>query len=219
MNFNKLNIDTWNRRNIYNHFITDVKCVISVTVAMDITELLKVCKNKGYRFYPVYIYIVSNVVNKHKEFRMGYDEDNNVGFFDSVSPSYIVFHKEDENFTRLVTTYTSDFKLFYKRVVNDMEKYKDKRGFEIDFSNVDTFDISCLPWSSYTSFDLHVFDSGTYLAPVITWGKYEQKENRFVMPLTLQIHHAVADGFHVSRFLKDIQSKSNQLIGYINGNK
>ena len=68
-----------------------------------------------------------------------------------------------------------------------------------------TFDVSCLPWVRYRSFDMHIFDSGTYLAPVVTWGKYEREGDRTVLPVSLNIHHAVADGFHLSRFFLELQ--------------
>ena len=59
---------------------------------------------------------------------------------------------------------------------------------------------------------MHIFDSGTYLAPVITWGKYEKDNSgRILMPLSLNIHHAVADGFHLSRFFIEVQELINSL--------
>jgi len=57
----------------------------------------------------------------------------------------------------------------------------------------------------YQHFDVHVFDEGTFLAPVITWGRYEKEQGKLVMPLTMNIHHAVADGFHLSRFFREVQ--------------
>ncbi|MCI8687725.1 MAG: chloramphenicol acetyltransferase, partial [Lawsonibacter sp.] len=30
--------------------------------------------------------------------------------------------------------------------------------------------------------------------------------DRLVMPLTMNIHHAVADGFHLSRFFNEVQA-------------
>ena len=65
--------------------------------------------------------------------------------------------------------------------------------------------IFCLPWVRYQHFDVHVFDEGTFLAPVITWGRYEKEQGKLVMPLTMNIHHAVADGFHLSRFFREVQ--------------
>ena len=114
--------------------------------------------------------------------------------------------------TRLITEFSSDFKTFYNRIVDDMHRYRDKRAFEIDYTMQNTFDVSCVPWINYSSCDLHVYDSGSYLAPVITWGKYTEKNGKHEMPLTMQIHHAVADGFHIGRFFNDIRSAILALI-------
>ena len=73
------------------------------------------------------------------------------------------------------------------------------------------FDVSCLPWVRYKHFDVHVFDEGKFLAPVVTWGKYEQERGKLIMPLTMNIHHAVADGFHLSRFFNEVQKMINTL--------
>ena len=43
------------------------------------------------------------------------------------------------------------------------------------------------------------------MAPVVTWGKYEDEGDKTLMPLTMNIHHAVADGFHLSRFFNEVQ--------------
>lgn len=211
----KINMDTWKRKDMFNHFINDVKCVICLTAKVDVTDLVYSCKTKGYRFYPVYIYLVSKIVNNRDEFKMGYDENGQAGIWDIVSPSYIVFNKDDELFTRLITEYVDDFNQFYFNVLENMETYKDKRGFEVEYDIKNTFDISCLPWIGYNSFDMHIFDSGTYLAPVITWGKFCEENGRLLMPLTLQIHHAVADGFHVARFFEEIQKETEQLSSHI----
>ena len=50
-----------------------------------------------------------------------------------------------------------------------------------------------------------MFDEGDFLAPVITWGKYEVEQEKYLMPLSMNIHHAVADGFHLSRFFIEVQ--------------
>lgn len=215
MKFKKINMHTWKRKDIFTHFIGDVKCVMCLNVTVDVTDLVTACKQKGYRFYPVFIYLISKIVNCHEEFKMGYDAQGNVGFWERVDPSYVVFHPEDELFTRLITEFSSDFITFYERVLKDMEEHKNKRGHEIPYPNRNTFDVSCLPWVHYNAFDMHIFDSGTYLAPVITWGKYENHGGKITMPLTMQLHHAAADGFHLGRFFSQVEKESVQLSVYL----
>jgi chloramphenicol O-acetyltransferase len=43
-------------------------------------------------------------------------------------------------------------------------------------------------------------------------GKYECENGKLVMPLTMQIHHAVADSFHTARFFKDVEDEINKII-------
>ena len=40
---------------------------------------------------------------------------------------------------------------------------------------------------------------------MVTWGKYEREGARTVLPVSLNIAHAVADGFHLSRFFLELQ--------------
>lgn len=59
---------------------------------------------------------------------------------------------------------------------------------------------------------MHVFDEGKFLASVVTWGKYALEGGRLTMPITMSIHHAVADGFHLSRFFTDVQGLIDSLL-------
>ena len=93
---------------------------------------------------------------------------------------------------------------FHARFLSDREKYKDVRAIA-ENQPPNFFDVTCLPWVKYKHFDVHVFDEGKFLAPVITWGKYEPECGKLMMPLTMNIHHAAADGFHLSRFFNEVQ--------------
>lgn len=72
----------------------------------------------------------------------------------------------------MVTEYSDDFFEFYGKVMADRERYKNDRAV-LDNQPMNFFDVSCLPWVKYKHFDVHVFDEGKFLAPVVTWGKYE----------------------------------------------
>ena len=110
----------------------------------------------------------------------------------------------------MVTEYSDDLNEFCSRVMADRERYKNARAV-LDDQPPNFFDVSCLPWVHYKHFDVHVFDEGKFLAPVVTWGKYEQDGEKLLMPLTMNIHHAVADGFHLSRFFNEVQELISSL--------
>lgn len=211
-NYTRVNLNEWNRGNLFKSYIDNMRIVMSLTVDIDVTKLVTFIKNNNLNFYPSMIWIVSKVVNAHDEFKYGWDETGNLIKWNFISPSYVDFHNEDENFTKLVTTYSDNLFEFHNRFMADKEKNKLERGF-VKNQPLNFFDVSCLPWIKYKNFDIHVFDEGVFLAPVITWGKYEmEQQGRIIMPLSMNIHHAVADGFHLSRFFIEVQKLIDSLL-------
>ena len=63
MAFRKIDIETWERREFYEHFISQVVCSYSVSVNLDITHL------KGQKLYPAMIWLLTKTVNDMPEFR------------------------------------------------------------------------------------------------------------------------------------------------------
>ena len=204
MEYRNVEFEVWNRKDLFQFYIQRMRMVMSLTVEMDVTPLVAFAKRQGMKFYPLMIWGVSKVVNAHDEFKYGWDPQGKLIQWASVWPSYADFHPEDGNFTKMVTPFSEDLFAFHARFLQDRVEYRDRRGI-LAHQPPNFFDVSCLPWVRYQHFDVHVFDEGTFLAPVITWGRYEKEQGKLVMPLTMNIHHAVADGFHLSRFFREVQ--------------
>lgn len=45
--------------------------------------------------------------------------------------------------------------------------------------------------------------------PLFDWGKYYEKNGRFYMPISVQVHHSFADGIHIGKFAEKLQSYFN----------
>lgn len=212
MHFRKLDMETWERAPIYRHFIDDLRCVMSLTVEIDVTDFLRTLQGRDCRFYPSMIWVVSAAVNCREELRMGRDGNGEPGIWDAVSPYYAHFHQTDRRFSKLVTPYDPDFRTFYRRYLEDRSRLESCRGFDQQDIPPNIFDVSCLPWVHYKSFDMHIFDSGTWLAPVVTWGRYaENRDGRMTLPLSLNLHHAAGDGYHLCRFFSDVEDWMKQI--------
>ncbi|MED4827076.1 type A chloramphenicol O-acetyltransferase [Bacillus atrophaeus] len=205
MNFHQIDIDRWNRKPYFEHYIKEGKCSYSVTANLNVTALLNGLRKKNMKLYPAFIYMISRVVNSHIEFRTAFNDKGQLGYWEQMMPTYTIFHKEDKTFSAMWTEYSSDFSLFYKNYLQDIDRYGDKKGLWVK-ENVPahTFSISALPWVSFTGFQLNLYN-GEYLLPIITLGKYFSDGETVCLPISLQVHHAVCDGYHVSMFINELQ--------------
>lgn len=206
MIFEKIDINSWKRKEYFEHFFTNVPCTYSMTVKVDITPI----KNKLMKLYPAMLYYISTVVNHHPEFRTAINDSGELGVYSEMLPCYTVFHKDTETFSNIWTEYSPDFNTFSVAYENDMRKYGNKQGM-IGKPNApeNTFPVSMIPWSTFEGFNLNLQKGYDYLIPIFTMGKYYQEDGRTILPLAIQVHHAVCDGFHICRFANELQELIN----------
>lgn len=203
MNFKLIDMEQWERAECYKHFSTIAKSTYSITVDVDITELLNYIRDYNLRLFPTFTWVVATAINKQEEFRMGYDEKGHLGIWDEIYPDYSVIDENTKIMTSLCTPYEKSFSLFYKQMCQDADTYKCSKKETGKYPNF--FVASCIPWLRYSSFTATNESEYTFLFPMVTWGKYYKVEDRVKMPLTLQIHHAVADGYHCSLFFQEVE--------------
>lgn len=209
MNFNKIDVQTWNRKNSYNQFLVDTPCTYSMTVNLDATNLIKTINLHQLKFFATILYGISHTINRHSKFRMDFDEEGNVGFYDVSNPCYAVFHEQTDTFTNVWTEYDEDFNVFIKNYNNDIQKYQNDSKNSKPIFDKNIFMVSCIPWVSFTGFNLNLQKGYCYLSPIITIGKHFPMNDKMFLPLAIQMHHAVCDGYHIAKFINDLQKWVN----------
>ncbi len=210
MTFNRIDFENWARKPYYEHYMNQVRCTYSMTANIDITDLLALTKRDGMKLYPVLLHMITTVVNQHVEFRMATDAEGNVGYWEAMSPSFTIFHEDDKTFSSIWTAYDQDFALFYKRYMEDMAQYGNVKQFAAKSDEPpNTVSISSIPWVNFSSFNLNIYNEGSYLLPIFTMGKYNKQDGRVLLPVSIQLHHAVCDGYHAGVLFEGLQNRSN----------
>ena len=200
MAFHLIDMENWNRKEFYEHFINEVVCSYSVTVNLDITNL------RDARLYPAMIWLLTKTVNEMPEFRTSLTKAG-LGIYDSMHPMYTVFNKENKNFSGIWSYYSEHYMEFLKNYDEDVCVYsKSKRYAPKDGTPENSFNISMVPWLEFTSCNLNVYDDGKFLLPIFTMGKYFERDGKRLLPLAIQVHHAVCDGYHVGMCVELLQT-------------
>lgn len=208
MNFTLIDMNDWDRKEYFEHYYQNIPCTYSMSVKLDITVL----KKQGRHLYSSLLYFLTQIINRHREFRFSFDDKGRLGYFDELLPSYTVFNSETETFTNIwsdVPKNYEDFYRIYRQDVNAFGKTKAVIGKPNMPENV--FNVSMIPWVSFDGFNLNLQKGYDYLLPIFTFGKYFWENERCVIPLSIQVHHAICDGFHVGRLVQELQVLLNAL--------
>ncbi len=207
----------WERREVFEHYFNNVSCSFALTAQVDVTRLKTETKKRGIKFYPAQIFALASVVNQLQEFRFSLNERGELGYWERLFPVYTVFHPETERFSVLWTPCYDNFREFKECFDADAAMYTktDKGMFPKPDMPDNVFNVSALPWINFSAFNLMLPDAKRYLLPIFTSGKFEEKGAQTVMPLSVQVHHAVCDGFHVAKFIQKFQDKINSCSDWL----
>lgn len=196
----------WARTPYFDYFYNTLKTKYNISHHIDITKLIDAKKKRNLKFYPTFLYIIMRALNQNEEFRMDFDEKGTLGFWNFLVPSYTIFHEDDKTFSDIWTAYHSDFNRFYQEVTFDMILYKQRKGIRPKAGRPSNFcPISALPWLSFESVAQDTYGESSMLFPIIRFGKYYLRGDKVLLPFSIFVHHAVADGYHTSKLINDIQ--------------
>ncbi|ATF49639.1 chloramphenicol O-acetyltransferase [Citrobacter werkmanii] len=210
--YTPVNLSRWARKEHFEVFQTFAQSTINQTVLLDITALLKHIKEVGWKFYPTIIFLLSKVVNRHTEFRMAI-KDNKLVIWNEVHPSYTIFHNETETFSSLWSHYDGNIHHFQHVYAEDMARYGNNLSYWPKGESLENiFFVSAIPWVSFTSFNINVANMQNFFSPMFTIGKYYNQDGKVMLPLAVQVHHSVCDGFHVARLINELQEISDNIL-------
>lgn len=198
-----IDIENWNRKNHFNYFKQVDYPHFNICANLDITNFYRYIKENELPFFISMLYVSSKTANSIREFRFRIREDRVVEH-ETVNPSFTVM-TEGDVFSFCTSDFTEEFKDFRTNTLMEIEKVKNNVFMEDEPGRDDLLYITSIPWVSFTSITHPVQMNPADSIPRISWGKYFEEGGRMKMPLSVQVHHALADGIHVGRYFTGMQ--------------
>lgn len=202
-----LEIDSWIRRDHYNFFNQFDEPFFGVCVDIDCTIAYEKCKNKDISFFLYYIYNSLLASNKIETFRYRI-ENKQVVVYDKIHASPTII-RDDGTFGFSLMEYNDDFEIFCTEAKIEIEKIHNSKGLLNGIIGNDIIHYSSLPWIQFNSISHARNFKFKDSCPKITFGKIFDHENRLKMPVSVHVHHALADGINVAQFLEEFQNLMN----------
>ncbi len=209
MNYKVIDKDSYYRKGVFRHFSEDCKCSTSMTARVDVTALAEHSRRTGTKFYLNVLYLLSKVLNSREDYRMGYLwQTEELICYDVIHPTQYVFHEDTETCTPVYTEYDPDYERFYAGALRDLERAKQTRDYTLDAAHhPNWFDASYISWLSYDSLNVELPDGYLYFAPIVNWGRYREENGRLLMPVSVRLNHAIADGYLLANVFRLLQKE------------
>ena len=221
MSYHRIDLETYKRRDHFEHFLLMEDPFVNMTVQMEITSWFKRLKEKGDPFFLCFQYAVAKAANRIVEFRQRIQEQGIVEF-DVCGVSYTValpdgtYRYCNLNVDQALDAYIEEGKR--KQAIALQTEHLEEEGDPLGL-----FFISCLPWTSYESLEMP-HPNRYFSNPSITWGKYHMEKKLMLengrvvekeiveIPVTVLVNHALVDGIHLGMFYTNLEEELEKMF-------
>lgn len=202
----QIDINNWNRKEHFEFFYKMDYPQYNICMNIDVTPLVAFCKKEKLSFYYSMIHAATKTANEIENFKYRIREGK-VVLHDTVHPS---FTQMDENVSsELFKIVIVDFMDNTKEFVNAAERENAAQKSYFNPQKLtgrdDLLYITCVPWITFTHVSHTISLNRDDAVPRISWGKYYHDGDRILLPFSVQVHHALADGFHVGKYVEKLQ--------------
>jgi chloramphenicol O-acetyltransferase type A len=207
-----VDIENWNRKTIYKYFKDFQDPFFNLTANLDVTALYRFCKEKKLSLSLANLFYSLQTVNEIREFRIRLKNDELVEF--ETIHATMTIAQPDETFSFCYFEMKDDVFEFNEAGRTAVEKYTALKTFEVERERVDLVYSSVIPWVSFTSFKHASRLNNKFTIPRLVWGKMFDDGGRKKLPHSVEVHHAIADGFHVGKYFVSLQEKIDSILDF-----
>lgn len=204
-----INQSTWNRREHYDFFSQFDEPFHGLVANVDCTWAQHNCKQKNISFFLFYLHQVLKAINATDAMRYRI-EDGQVVDYACIHASATI-ERSDHTFAFCSIEFEeafTDFSLAAKKVMKSVSE-SSGLGFNTSMERNDVIHFSAIPWISFTGLTHARHFQQKDSVPKISVGKYFKHGDKLMLPVATNVHHGLADAYHVHQFLQTLESLLN----------
>ena len=123
--FDIIDMATWPRAEIYKLYTDEWSTVTySLTKKLSVAKLVPYLKERGIKFVPALMWLVSREINRIENFRLAV-HDGKLGIWDVIHPMFPTLNA-DENMTFHGLRFQDDFHAFYQSYLTEQRENRNK---------------------------------------------------------------------------------------------
>ena len=189
----------WERREYFDFFSRMDDPYFGVVVNADFTRCFREAKARGVSFTLSSMHRILRAVNAVRELRVRLEGEQVVAY-DTIHCSSTV-GRADGSYGYAFMEFYPDPAEFADHARREMTRVQALRGMcRGEAVRTDVIYFSAVPWFAFTEMKHPHFLGNNSAIPRISTGKLIRDGERLLLPVSLDVHHGMADGYHASLF-------------------
>lgn len=207
----EFDLNTWNRRDQFEFFKNYEDPFFNISLNLDITQLHSFCKRNQYSIILSLYYFAMQKAESITEFRLRLFKGK-------------IYDVGTMKMGSTVLNPDNSFTFCYFPMTNSVESYNQIGKELIEKHNISITDFvsdedelavihgSVLPWISFSGVKhARKGDEKDKGIPKFVFGKYFKENDKVLIPFSIEVHHALMDGYHVGQFVESLQKTLDEL--------
>ena len=200
-----IDLATWNRREHFTFFSAFEEPFFGLVATVDCTRALAEAKRLGVPFFLYYLHATLQAVNQVEALRYRI-EDGQVYCYDRIHASATI-GRTDHTFGFSFIEQHDELTAFVPGATAEIAAVQASEGLRLNETTgrPDVIHFSALPWVRFTGLTHARSFTHPDSCPKISVGQTYVEGATTLMPVSVNVHHGLADGYHVGLFLAAFQ--------------
>ncbi len=200
--YHPFDINNWERREQYEFYSRKKFPHYAVAANVDVTNLLVYKRRERLSFYLSLVYLVTEVLNSIDNFRLRM-VDGEVVNFDTIHTNFTHKRPEEQVFRCYTAPFEGTLREYVEATSQAIAVQTSFLGGMGDIPNV--VYCSCAPTLDATAITNPGMEDADDAIPRVNWGKYMERDGRWIMNITFTANHRFIDGYHLGLFYERLQ--------------
>ncbi len=204
----ELDIASWNRKEHFQFFLNFEEPFFGLTVEVDCSIAYEKCKKENISFFLYYLYLSTKAINSIENFRYRIEGDK-VYVYDKINAAATI-SRPDHTFGFSHIIYDEELSNFIENAEKEISRIRSGSGLMLEDVRQNEIHYSAIPWMKFSSLSHSRSYSNEDSCPKISFGKLTQENWKLIMPVSIHVHHALMDGYHVGLYIEKFQELLNE---------
>lgn len=204
-----LDINNWDRKELYQHFRTLEDPTFGMTVTIDVTNAYLFASQKKTSFFVVYLHACLKAMHAVENFKYRIEEEK-ITIYDTIHASATIL-RANNTFGFSYIEFDESYAVFYENFKREKNRILSTTNLFPPKYSLGCIHCSAVPWVHFNGHKEPFSGDKNASVPQLAFGKIKKESDLIIMPVAINVNHALIDGYHVGQFFNNFQSEINKI--------